>query len=268
MNLRLPLGSRPILAACGLAEHGLRGREQYLLPKLWCLHLYFYEVTLEVDGVRFPIVPGAVTLIPPGRRLVYEYGSRRCRHFYVHFGLAGREPAAEAPMFQHLPEARDELLDRLQHLQAVSTRNKFHAEILLWSLLWDVAAAAGRRADDPRRDLPERIDEAIEESLPGRITVASLAEKLGFSPAHINRIVKARHGCTAVQLLRKRRLQRACHLLLHSTMPVKLIAAESGLESLQQFNKLVRKEYGEGPRALRERALNQPEDDSWVLNRR
>ena len=40
--LRLPLGDRPRIVNCGFGEHGLHGSEEYELPKLWCLHLYFY----------------------------------------------------------------------------------------------------------------------------------------------------------------------------------------------------------------------------------
>jgi AraC-like DNA-binding protein len=77
--------------------------------------------------------------------------------------------------------------------------------------------------------------------------------------------VKARFGLTTVQLIRKQRLQRAYHLLIHSTMPIKVVAAESGLSDLQQFNKQMRREYGKSPRALRASHIADP---TWSMERK
>lgn len=266
MNTELSLAARPRLVKCGLVEHGLHGREEYQLPAMWCLHLYFYEVRIEVRGKSYRILPGSLTLIPPGTRIVYHYSPRRHRHFFVHFTTPSkRSPAATLPLCQHLPQAKDELLDRLENIQRIRTHNTLHAEIALWALLWDLAESADRTGSAPSETpLSRRIEELIEAGLPGQIGVQHLAREVGISSTHVNRTVKARHGLTTVQLIRKRRLQRAYHLLLHSTMPIKLLAAECGVGDLQQFNKLMRREYGESPRVLRK--LHQP-NPTWASDR-
>ncbi|CAN5818470.1 hypothetical protein BH09VER1_BH09VER1_34120 [soil metagenome] len=266
-TLKIPLDQRPKVVKCGLAEHGLRGREEYLLPRLWCLHLYFYEVRAEIAGQACQIKPGSLTLIPPRTRIVYHYTGRRCRHFFVHFGLKeSRASAAEVPLCRHLPHAQDELLDRLQNMQRLLTREPLHAEVAFWALLWDVAAATIAPPGDSRGspDLAGAAEELIEAGLPGHLTVGRLAAQLGFSATHLNRALRAAHGLTTVQLIRKRRLRRAYHLLLHSTMPIKLVAAECGITDLQKFNKLMRHEYGDSPRALR---LQDTADPTWATNR-
>ncbi len=266
--VHLPLSLRPKLVNFGLSEHGLQGREEYELPALWCLHLYFYEVRIAVDGRKHSIMPGSLTLIPPGTRIIYHYTAKRHRHFFVHFAVrSGRSTAVSLPVCQHLPDARDELLDRLQNIQRIHPHNPLHAEIAFWSLLWDVAESAARRAQSARREdtFFQKVDNFLDVGSPGKTTARSLAKEMQLSMAHVNRTIKSRHGITTVQLIRKRRLQRAHHLLLHSTMPVKLVAAECGLGDLQQFNKLMRREYGKSPRALRGIHTDDP---TWTIDRK
>jgi len=266
--VHLPLGSRPRLVNCGMAEHGLRGREEYLLPRLWCLHLYFYEVRLEAQGRPCQIVPGSLTLIPPRTRLVYHYGHRRCRHFFVHFAAEDVEPVVATTLFQHVPDGRDEILDRLQNMQRVLGRNSLHAETLFWGLLWDIAESGRRepQEDSPGEALFRIIENFTDNRLSEELSVREIARAAGVTSTHVNRVVKKFAGRTTVQFIRLRRLQRAYRLLLHSTMPVKLIAAECGIGDLQQFNKLVRAEYGKSPRQLR-RQLWRDGAPTWALDR-
>src|SRR5690606_3981107 len=148
-TVEITIESRPELVNLGLAEHGLHGSEAYALPRHWALHLYFYTVELEVGATTCSIVPGTLTLIPPGQRMLYHYPAhRRHRHFFVLFRLPKKGPKVAVPLCQHLPEARDEILDRLEHLREVHQRNRSHAEILFWALLWDLAEA-GRSARQP-----------------------------------------------------------------------------------------------------------------------
>ncbi|PTY04161.1 hypothetical protein DB346_05060 [Verrucomicrobia bacterium LW23] len=277
--VRLPLAARPCVVNCGLAEHGFRGQERYELPRLWCMHLYFYTVEMETHGVTHRIVPGSLTLVPPASPIVYHYGARKHRHFFVHFradeGVESMEEGAparvEIPLLQHLPQAQDEILDRLQHMHRVLTHNRLHAEILFWSLLWDIAHASRTliRSGDRGSALLKSISAFIEERLPSRITVQDIAEHLNLSSPYINRIVKRETGATTIQLIRRHRMQRAHRLLLHSTMPIKLIAAECGVDDLHHFNKLIHHEYGASPRHLRLQSASAagPGKGSWAVER-
>ncbi|HSI85144.1 MAG: helix-turn-helix transcriptional regulator [Candidatus Methylacidiphilales bacterium] len=255
-TLSLPLGNRPRVVNCGLALHGFRGAESYQLPRLWCLHLYFYEVMLEVGGHMLQVVPGSLTLIPPQTRIVYHFADKHYRHFYVHFDLgAGNAPILDIPVLQHLPDAKDDLLARLQHMQRVRTHHDLHAETLFWGILWDVAETGQRRSQDVKRGpaLLKTIEAFVEERLPGDISVHDIARHVELSTTHVNRVIRSQLKITTTQLVTQRRLQRAYRLLLHSTMPIKRIAAECGMADLQQFNKRMRACYGKSPRHLQAR---------------
>jgi len=268
-SITLPLGSKPKLVNCGLAEHGLKGVETYELPRLWCLHLYFYKVEMEVAGVSLSVMPGAVTLIPPGRRIVFKYTRNRHRHFFVHFSTAARSPVARIPLFQYLPQARDEMLDRLENMQRVLASNRLHAEILFWGLLWDVAESGLDHWEnkDDVHPIIKIVKQFIESALPGKLTASDVAAHVGASMAHVNRVIKTTLGVTTIQLIKRHRLQRAYRMLIHSTMPVKLVARECGVEDLQQFNKLMRSEYGTNPRNLRAVHWLKQSKQTWGVER-
>lgn len=252
-----------------MAEHGLGGEETYELPALWCLHLYFYKVEIEVKGRTFSIVPGAITLIPPGTRIVYKYTGNRSRHFFVHFAMANRRPIAKVPLCQHLPQGLNEMLDRLLNIQRTLTLRRFHAEILFWGLLWDITESGvwdDEKEDEPHPLLKE-AEQFIESTLPQKLTASGVAAHVQVSTTHMNRLVKAARGITTIQLIRKYRLQRAYRLLVYTTMPIKMVARESGIEDLHRFNKLMHAEYGASPRSLRLAHRRQSSRQIWEVDR-
>lgn len=264
---KIPLGQRPNIVRCGLVEHGQHGIERYQSSTYWCLHLYFYCVELEINRKRYQVVPGTVTVVPPGTRMVYHYTPRLYRHFFVHFTIRDHPSKARIPLIQHLPEGRDEMSDRLENIGRLLPANRPHAEILLWGLLWDIAeagASSRKRADHP---VVEQVERLLEGDMAKKTDARMVAQRLGFSVAHINRVVKARHGFTVMQLLRKRKLRHAYRLLIHSSLPVKQIAAECGLDDLQKFNKWMRAEYGQSPRSLREGHRKKSGGKTWTLER-
>lgn len=264
---RLPLGHRPKIVRCGLVEHGLRGVERYQSTVYWCLHLYFYCVELEIDRKRYQVVPGTVTVAPPGTRMVYHYTPRLYRHFFVHFTIRDHPSKVKIPVIQHLPEGRDEMSDRLENIGRLLPVNRTHAEILLWGLLWDITEAGASSRKGVHHPVVEQVERLLEGEMAQKLSARMISRQLGFSVAHINRMVKARHGFTVMQLLRKRKLRHAYRLLLHSTLPVKQIAAECGLDDLQKFNKCMRAEYGQSPRSLREEYRKKSGEKTWTLER-
>ena len=111
------------------------------------------------------------------------------------------------------------------------------------------------------------MEQFIESALPGKLTASDVAEHAGASMAHVNRVIKATHGVTTIQLIKRHRLQRAYRMLINSTMPVKLIARECGVEDLQRFNKLMRSEYGSNPRNLRSVQRSENSKQTWAVDR-
>ncbi|MCK6491389.1 MAG: helix-turn-helix transcriptional regulator, partial [Planctomycetes bacterium] len=105
----------------------------------------------------------------------------------------------------------------------------------------------------PRPGLVARARALVDARLDDPPAVAELAAAVGCSAAHLRRRFRAELGLGVKPWIQARRLERARHLLAHSALPVRAIAAQLGIDDLQRFNKLVRRACGLGPRALRTR---------------
>jgi transcriptional regulator GlxA family with amidase domain len=109
-------------------------------------------------------------------------------------------------------------------------------------------------------DGPDRADvhpafqaasRAIEVSLGSTVAIPTLASAAGVSHNHLIRLFRKHAGTTIADYVRRRRADRAMHLLTQTTLAPKAIASMVGLPDLQQFNKLVRRAFGRSPRQLR-----------------
>ena len=217
----------------------------------WCVHLYRYTAELRLDGKQFPIRPGYVGIIPPGVFKEYHFHGRS-EQLAAHFSL----PAAPGGVESHLPAMQDlgrdfeEVWSDFQQAVGYLPTQPRRAEARLWDLLWRLTDY-GKPEKGHLTTPVEHARRSIEENLGKRISVENLAEEAGISHNHLTRIFRESLGNTVVGYIRDRRVQRAQHLLLHSTLPIKAIATEVGLSDLHLFNKTIRRMLGNSPRAIR-----------------
>jgi AraC-like DNA-binding protein len=267
------LDEPPVLVQFGPARHGTHGvlEEDWCLPRLWAVHFYRYQGELTVDGRTVSIRPGQVSVVPPGGRMRYRYRGPS-EHIYAHVRM-DRPPGAFA-------RQRLQLMDDLrgdggavragwERLLDAPPDATSRSRAVMWELLWmladraaGAAAAAGPTAGPtagarpgpsgiPRTATVATAIKWIDEGLSGRLRVAELAEWLGVSHNHLTRLFRSELDCTVVEFVRRRRLERARHLLANSTLPVKSIAVQVGIPDLQAFNKSCHREFGAAPRELR-----------------
>ena len=78
-----------------------------------------------------------------------------------------------------------------------------------------------------------------------------LARLCGRSAAHINRAVRAAHGCTATELVNRIRLEHAARRLKLSREGIAEISAGCGFASLAHFYRAFAARFGTTPRAFR-----------------
>ncbi|MBC8135580.1 MAG: helix-turn-helix transcriptional regulator, partial [Fibrella sp.] len=132
------------------------------------------------------------------------------------------------------------------------------AEALVWDLLWRLAEGAtgdgvesGVAVHNREPAAVMRTREAIELRLAEPLRISDLARAVDLSHNHLTRLFHGATGKTVVAYLRERRMERATHLLRHTMLPIKQIAAQVGLGDLHQFNKAIRAATGVSPRTLR-----------------
>nr|WP_245595407.1 helix-turn-helix transcriptional regulator [Glycomyces tenuis] len=245
----LHLDEPPEVANAGVSVHGVTVRsESFRLPDLWQLHLYFYEGELEVGGTTHPIKPGRVSLIPADAEVHFRYRGRS-EHLYVHARLADRGAVHQVPVMRDAGAAVPILDGMLRQAIAAAAHTPARASAEVWAFLWRLTQL--RPAEHGGHPAVADALAYIEGRLPKTITVPDVAAAVGVSHNHLTRLFRAATGTTVVAHIRRRRLERAAHLLRESTLSIPAIAASVGIPDLQAFNKACRQELGASPRAIR-----------------
>ncbi|MGZ5403298.1 MAG: AlkA N-terminal domain-containing protein [Nocardioides sp.] len=105
---------------------------------------------------------------------------------------------------------------------------------------WDVAA-----------DLAGRAMRLIADGVVDRDGVEGLADRLGYTPRHLSRILTAELGAGPLALARARRAQTARILIETTDLGFADLAFAAGFASVRQFNDTVREVYAASPTQLR-----------------
>ncbi|MEU1662129.1 AraC family transcriptional regulator [Streptomyces sparsogenes] len=253
-SVELALDLPPRVVNAGVGVHGSTGpHEVFRLPRLWQLHLYSYSGRLELGGSAHSIRPGYVSLVPPDAEVHFHYGARRCEHLYAHFRLPGGGERRTVPVVQDAGADAAVLSGLLRQTVAATAQSPARASAELWTVLWRTTGLTGGaegRSGSAHPALRTALAH-IEEHLAGPLTVPPIARAAGVSHTHLTRLFREATGHTVVGYIRRRRMERARHLLEASTLAIPAVAATVGIPDLQAFNKACRRELGASPRAVR-----------------
>ncbi len=219
----------------------------------WTLHMYTYDAEIEIDGAPFPIRPGSVTLLPPGTRSVYRFPQRSvhaCAHFHFPESVA-REIAL--PLIQDLGPRFPAMYQALEGAIACFRVNPLQAEVRLWEILWRLAAdrESGELIRHAHHPAVRRAQELIEVNLASLAPVSEIAAAVDLSHNQLTRLFRASFGTTVIGYIQRQRAARARHLLLHTQLPIKTIAAQVGMDDPRLFNKLIHDTLGASPTDVR-----------------
>ncbi|MEM1220578.1 MAG: AraC family transcriptional regulator [Bacteroidota bacterium] len=118
----------------------------------------------------------------------------------------------------------------------------------------------GQIADIPAAKYSTKIElhrrlctakEYMHEHFAGPIQLADVAQAAYLSEFHFLRTFKKCFGQTPYQYLLGLRIERAQELLRTTTMPVRMVAEQSGFTDPQYFNRLFKRKLGQSPRQYR-----------------
>ncbi len=254
------LSHAPQIHWMGRAVHGLERRVERYVLWAWAIHFYKYEGDLFLDGDRVSIRPGSVGIIPPGVRQEYRYRGRS-EHLFAHFSVPEAAPDAEVlpiAVMQDMGVDFARISQRCEDAINAAGERPARTSARIWDILWELAERTMRTSERSRgrHAAVEHTCQIIQSRLSEPLKLTGLARSAGVSPAHLTRLFRSELNETVTDYLRKCRLDRAWHLLLHSDLPIKQVACDVGIQDLQLFNKTIRRAFGVAPRALRERGPN------------
>ncbi|MBA2482133.1 MAG: helix-turn-helix transcriptional regulator, partial [Planctomycetes bacterium] len=248
---RLSLAQPPVITTFGIGIHDNDQPSDYCTSGRWRLHLYHTPLTLVVDGEPVEVTAGQAGLWRPDQHLDARFTGRSV-HTCVHFEVSSHAAERVAlPALQDLRQRFGAIDAALVEALRWFARTPHRAEARVWDVLWQLADQAPLEPPPVIHAAVERARSHIHAHLHQRISVERLAVIAGCSASHLLRLFQKELGTPIVAYIRACRIQRARHLLQHSAIPIKDVAAEVGIPDLQLFNKLVRRELGAPPRAVR-----------------
>jgi len=119
-------------------------------------------------------------------------------------------------------------------------------------------AAPGSPEWDVRADVVGRAMRLIADGLVDRAGVPGLAERLGYTTRHLNRMITTELGAGPLALARAQRAQTARILIETTGLGLAEIAFAAGFGSVRQFNDTVREVFATSPSELRDGARRSP----------
>jgi len=270
MELLLPLRRPPTVVQIGLNVHGRLREERYRMPGLWGIHLYHYAGSVDLGRHRQPFQPGQVTVTPPDTELVWRFPAHAPHHYaLVAFPDGSDRDRVGVPVLSDLGGATEAQREagRMEGAMAVFASDPQRACAWAWDLLWrlvpaqrssssgggritaaGVPGASGGTVPPAMQIVLTMIDLEMERPL----SLLGLARRAGVGPNQLLRLFNAHCGRSVMAYVRRRRAERARHLLRDTGLPMADIAHAVGAPDLQAFNKLIRRAWGVSPRALRE----------------
>lgn len=210
----------------------------------------FASLSSPGDAVEVDVHPGHVgsELVMP--RAVVEAA------FTALTGLAPRHLRLDPSFVQTTPRgaAAMRILSVVEHelergvLGAVPSIAERLADSLVYAILAAQGADAAIVPLDPGPACVRRVEEWVEANLGEPLTLSELGAVAGVSVRALQLAFRAHRGCTPLQFLRSRRLERARALLASGReLTVTAVALDCSFEHLGRFSVRYRERFGESP---------------------
>jgi len=124
-------------------------------------------------------------------------------------------------------------------------------EALALELLASLTRCPPERRGPPPAWLMRLRDTVHETRSP--VTLTSLARSAGHAPVYVARAFRRHFGCSVGEYLRRRRIERACEAMVHSSGPLSQVALEAGFYDQSHFSRVFRRQMGITPAEYRRR---------------
>lgn len=171
------------------------------------------------------------------------------QHYYLHrFLLAILSVPADAgiPIHDIFPEGEDNLFGRFNQLYDYQTIRKFYET----NVIVPVIARMNQFRKSSSEVVLDKIMSLIEE-YQGDLSLTECAEKLGYHPSYIWRVLKNTKDITFTDYIAKQKLELAKRMLVDTDLPVAEIANRLSYSNAQNFIRLFKKHMGITPGQFR-----------------
>ncbi len=111
-----------------------------------------------------------------------------------------------------------------------------------------------------------KVIDYIEDNLDGKLSLDEIADKVGYSKFHLNRLFSEIVGFTLYKYIQTRRLTVAAEKLVNTKKPIIEIAYESNYDSQQSFSLAFRQLYLYTPQRYRIIGIHNPKLNRFTIS--
>lgn len=124
-------------------------------------------------------------------------------------------------------------------------------EGLVLEILAEIARSEGADRSQLAPDWLKRATEIVESRFLERLSLSAIAAEVGVHYVHLSREFRKYNRCTVGDLIRRRRVQHASHLLAHTRTPLSEIALVCGFSDQSHLSFLFKRYMGMSPSKFR-----------------
>jgi AraC family transcriptional regulator len=128
--------------------------------------------------------------------------------------------------------------------------NDSESSLSIEALTWEILAAFGGAHTPVERSQPHWLmdaREALDSRLDESISLRSVAREVGVHPVHFAAVFRRFHGCSPGQYLRRKRFERARHLISDPDLSLAQVATDTGFSDQSHLNRVFRRFTGMTP---------------------
>ena len=216
------------------------------------MHLYEGSCRLQIGRRHRQISPGEISFTPADQPSLYRTG-RTLNYSCVHIRTTGDREPHRFPLFLSAGAQTDEIRDSMDRAIGLFLPHPARAVLKIWDILWMIYEALPYwdRRDDGFCGAVEKAESYMAASLRTISYPRQVADHLGLSLNHLNRLFHMEKDMTVGQFLLQMKMAQVRNQLERTDKPVKLIAYEVGISDLQYFNKLCHRYLGSSPRSFK-----------------
>lgn len=223
--------------------------------------------TYYVDGKIYNLGPGDFFIIYPNILMKYQADFKDPWEYYW-IGFEGSNCQGllkqcgitkDHPIFHYSTDQR--IFDLLVSVQSLSDANIWQNYSLL-SKLYELFSIMMESASTlPQISKQEQyVNQAIEyiyDCYQSNLTVTEIADYVGLDRTYLYRIFREIQGVSLQKFILNYRIDKACHLLLHTTFSLSEIAGYCGFSSQAHFSSAFKKEKRLSPLIYRKQLLSE-----------
>lgn len=229
-NIIQKINAHPSFHVVGNAQTGARALEliKETLP------------TLLVTDIRMPVMDG-MELLSKARELYPDM------KFIIISGFSDFEYAREA---LHL-KVYDYLLKPVSQEDVDDVLTRLHKDLKLQEEDYVSYFSEDYAHIDPAK-MAELLHDFITTHYQHPLNLNVIAQTMNYSQSYLTKIFLHEYDCTPIKYLNQIRLQKACHMLLHSpALTINQIAELTGYEDQAYFSRIFKKNTGVSPMQYR-----------------